>query len=401
MVDIPLDTKIRPSAGTLLDGTIKNFCEALVKLKNTYRSPTAEYPDVILSIYEEYVLLHYAVTIANPDNGHLNNAFLPWHREFIWRFESDLIRHGNYNSSLPYWDWSGVENTWIGVVNVEGSDPESDWDPQQVFTNMFRPEFMGGPGGTTNVASSTFGISAELEDGYFTKLSNPLSDPDGTGQGWIINPMLQDYFDTRTVRIARSDEALRRRTAFDYTVWDSDWSPDTFSTMQSNNYDQFRSELETHPHGTGHVWVGGHMVTMGSPMDPLFWLHHSQIDRLWYHWQKNRLNNLGISVSTSTNDDWINTYTNPANGAEGHKLDDDMWPWNNSVRQLAFAGFETPEFRTEINRIADYQLNNIGQGPVKVRDAINPFNYSFTYASDSNISTRIRNQRCCDCCSCK
>jgi hypothetical protein len=30
-----------------------------------------------------------------------------------------------------------------------------------------------------------------------------------------------------------------------------------------------------------HRWVNGNMVSMASPNDPVFWLHHANIDRLW------------------------------------------------------------------------------------------------------------------------
>src|SRR6266571_1110573 len=35
-----------------------------------------------------------------------------------------------------------------------------------------------------------------------------------------------------------------------------------------------------------HSAVGGDMETGSSPSDPLFWLHHANIDRLWAKWQK-------------------------------------------------------------------------------------------------------------------
>jgi len=38
-------------------------------------------------------------------------------------------------------------------------------------------------------------------------------------------------------------------------------------------------------HGLPHVWVGQQMATMYSPSDPLFWSHHSNIDRLFAIWQ--------------------------------------------------------------------------------------------------------------------
>ncbi len=40
------------------------------------------------------------------------------------------------------------------------------------------------------------------------------------------------------------------------------------------------------PHGTVHNWCFGTMSDISwSPVDPLFWLHHAEIDRLWSQWQ--------------------------------------------------------------------------------------------------------------------
>lgn len=39
-------------------------------------------------------------------------------------------------------------------------------------------------------------------------------------------------------------------------------------------------------HNTGHVWVGGSMGSVPTaPADPVFWMHHAEIDRLWAQWQ--------------------------------------------------------------------------------------------------------------------
>jgi len=44
-------------------------------------------------------------------------------------------------------------------------------------------------------------------------------------------------------------------------------------------------ELEITPHGSVHVGVGGDMGAFATaPLDPLFWLHHCNIDRLWAMW---------------------------------------------------------------------------------------------------------------------
>jgi tyrosinase len=48
-----------------------------------------------------------------------------------------------------------------------------------------------------------------------------------------------------------------------------------------------KAELERTPHDQIHMYVGGqfgHMGTFVSPCDPIFWLHHCNIDRLWAEW---------------------------------------------------------------------------------------------------------------------
>ena len=42
--------------------------------------------------------------------------------------------------------------------------------------------------------------------------------------------------------------------------------------------------LEGTPHNRIHTFVGGDMRTALSPLDPIFWLHHCNIDRIWASW---------------------------------------------------------------------------------------------------------------------
>jgi len=66
-------------------------------------------------------------------------------------------------------------------------------------------------------------------------------------------------------------------------------------------------QLEAQPHDAIHVSIGGQAGWMTDPdmaaHDPIFWLHHCNIDRLWEHWRA-----LGGGRSNPTTDDtWMNT----------------------------------------------------------------------------------------------
>ena len=108
------------------------------------------------------------------------------------------------------------------------------------------------------------------------------------------------------------------------------------------SYPSFRTTLEGFYgdeliHNIVHVWVGGQVIdnnvppetsiykftgTMsfgGSPNDPVFWLHHANIDRLWADWQLDQIHwNLEYKGYLPIN-----------NGPTGFTVNDNMLPWNN------------------------------------------------------------------------
>ncbi len=54
-------------------------------------------------------------------------------------------------------------------------------------------------------------------------------------------------------------------------------------------------ELENTPHNFIHRWIGGDMVTAGSPKDAIFWMHHCNCDRLYSAWISKHPNGLPTS----------------------------------------------------------------------------------------------------------
>jgi len=88
------------------------------------------------------------------------------------------------------------------------------------------------------------------------------------------------------------------------------------------SFTQFTGLLESY-HGTVHNWVGGTMgdITV-SPADPLFWMHHAEIDRIWSVWQANPAN-AGkfptLSGADAVMDPWPETAAQlQAIGAQGY-----------------------------------------------------------------------------------
>jgi tyrosinase len=82
-----------------------------------------------------------------------------------------------------------------------------------------------------------------------------------------------------------------------------------------NDFTSFTSQLQGVHNGV-HVWVGGSMGAVPTaPADPIFWMHHANIDRLWWQWQtspqgtgKNPILSLtGVGPDSAIMDPWANT----------------------------------------------------------------------------------------------
>jgi tyrosinase len=80
------------------------------------------------------------------------------------------------------------------------------------------------------------------------------------------------------------------------------------AAMANGTFNTFAPAVEG-VHNSGHVWVGG---TMGSittaPCDPVFWMHHAEIDRIWFEWQAaNPGQNPALAGAAATMDPWSET----------------------------------------------------------------------------------------------
>lgn len=70
------------------------------------------------------------------------------------------------------------------------------------------------------------------------------------------------------------------------------------AAIDAGSFTEFRENVEPGVvHVRGHTWTGGDMDSGFSPRDPLFYLHHCNVDRIWAIWQ---LTNPGLQQYDTT-----------------------------------------------------------------------------------------------------
>lgn len=81
---------------------------------------------------------------------------------------------------------------------------------------------------------------------------------------------------------------------------------DDRQAMSQRSFNRFSDAIEGTPHGSVHVAVGGQGGLMSAfptaALDPIFWLHHCNVDRMWSTWLRDQ-----PGASNPTNDPaWMN-----------------------------------------------------------------------------------------------
>jgi tyrosinase len=227
---------VRKNQGTLTAQEKKDFVDAVKQLKVTFR------PGAKFSIYDEYVQAH--IMAMDYSSIHDETAFFPWHRVLLRNFELDL-QAINPHVTIPYWDFT-VDN--------------------QPTSSLWSSDFMGGNGGPLEVVT----------DGPFRQGEWNL-----VFDGPDLRRNFGFYVDTLPT-------AKQVQEALDIPHYDV-FSFDTGSPVDQS----FRNFMAGFNHPSGepemhsrvHDWVGGSMLTRASPNDPVFWLVHANLDRIWAQWE--------------------------------------------------------------------------------------------------------------------
>jgi len=171
------------------------------------------------------------------------------------QFELNLQRVlGDNSFGLPYWDWA--------------ADGELDASKQK-NAPVWKPDAFGGPGNpvtTGPFVSSQFMVTIETNSG-----GTLVQTRRGLRRAFGVNgaPTLPKRSNTA---------GSVGQTSYDQPPWNSTSSG-------------FRDYLEGwNPslglHNRVHVWVGGDMLPSTSPNDPIFYMNHCNVDRIWEAWMQ-------------------------------------------------------------------------------------------------------------------
>jgi len=196
---------------------------------------------------------------------HYLGQFLPWHRLFLRSYEHALRKECGYQGAQPYWDWSIDANP----PNLISKSPI--WNPIIGF---------GGDGvpGTYTLPPDPANTSKILPEYFY--------------HGCIKDGPFADYTIKLGPGLLVTEHCLTRGVNDTFSVYLN--SSMISYVLSFPTFDEFRVQLEgmpeppdIGPHGGGHVAVGGDMTNyFSSPADPLFYMHHTNIDRIWWVWQE-------------------------------------------------------------------------------------------------------------------
>ena len=232
------------------------------------------YPGV-KSRFDEYLATHINYTLQI----HFTADFLAWHRFYIHSYEQDLKKCG-YTGNLPYWNWP---------------------------TDALVPEKSSLFNGDANSLGSNGAYIPGRESVYLA--NQDVTAPPGTGGGCIYKGPFSDT----SVNLGPVDTANVTGVLgpYDYNphciVRDlNGWFSSRFNTwknvteliLESEDIATFQGVMQADstyvPAGSFGVHGGGHFTAgatgtlsdfYSSPGDPLFYLHHAMIDRVWTIWQ--------------------------------------------------------------------------------------------------------------------
>ncbi|PMD60640.1 Di-copper centre-containing protein [Hyaloscypha bicolor E] len=194
------------------------------------------------------------------------DQFLYFYRGFLHFYEKTLPENCGYSSAQPYWNWS---------LDIDNG---ASFAESPIFDSVYG---FGGNGACIFNWTGFFGNSTPtnsgggcIQDGPF--ISYNLSVGPGSS---VTNHCIRRNFNNNSARWGKVTQVA--------------------NTTKQSNFEAFRQEAggvfrppPNKIHGSGHGMISGEMGNVfSSPGDPLSYLHHANLDRVWAFWQ-----NIGLEA---------------------------------------------------------------------------------------------------------
>ncbi|WPQ61240.1 tyrosinase family protein [Chitinophaga sancti] len=265
-----------------LNGQVIDTINLMVRVRKNANELNPEERDLFLRTFVDFVKSgkygRFLDMHGEAADGEIHGraSFLPWHRMFLLDLERSL-QEINPAVTLPYWDF------------------------QKKAENVFHPDFMG---------ISDHGTVGQLQFGDL----NPLNE-------WRIGTL---------PKLARVPHP-RFDTAHDKALVE-----DKEQTLgRGPGFDMF-CLMEGDPHGYAHTsFIAPSPLRRPgtAPQDPLFFMLHANVDRLWAEWQMTDTTNLlfdGTKLKAYNPQTQLHTIFDvpPIIPRTGDFINDTMWPWN-------------------------------------------------------------------------
>lgn len=341
VASVEIMIRVRRNANDLSDQARKDFLFALAKL-NGIDDPVLR-PG--LGIYvTDFVAMHVEGAIGSE---HGDSHFLPWHRLYLLDLERQL-QAVRPTVTLPYWRFDKAAPR-LFTEDFMGAMDQIPRDSRQ-------------PGGALDSGAATPPARFALD--------NPLSrwqigDVQGIPRTARFNP--QNDAANGLILVQPSTGRV-----IDFLLIDEDATlrlgggvlPEQAKLGSSAPPASGFARMEGSPHGAAHMSFNGRINNVPiAPEDPLFFLLHCNVDRLWAVWQS-------MFKRDDQNDTRTYPYQKAGDAAPWEIIDARQWPWDGGTSQPG--SLLPPGTRKENFARSDLVVNFPNNSP-RLGNAIDPY----------------------------
>ncbi len=250
------------------------------------------------------------------DCPHGNWWFYVWHRGYLGYFEQTIRKlSGDSDFAMPYWDWTQLaqipDSMFVGVLTPTDSTFAPFTKDIDTFTSFIQPSlksYWNGLDKAQRVQLSRRGYTS------FDTMWNDVTGFTPTPPPPHINPQNMAFAQTPGARyLSRINPKLPDQVSYnvsEFVVYAGLLPTDFYDPISQISFNSSKSTshntapadrtvfstMEGLPHNSVHNCIGGlppipngpwgNMTNNLSPVDPLFFLHHSNMDRLWDVWTR-------------------------------------------------------------------------------------------------------------------